>query len=81
MIAGGALQLDGVFEHQNAVASGGDLRQQGVCQRGLARAGATGNQNVLALTYRTTQKLGLLRGHHAVGDVARQRNHAHSAFA
>ncbi len=43
MVAGRALQLDGVFEHQHAVACGGDLGQQRVRQRGLAGAGAAGD--------------------------------------
>ena len=46
MVAGCALQLDGVFEHKHAVARGGDLRKQGIGECGFAAARRPGDQDV-----------------------------------
>ncbi|KEH08428.1 hypothetical protein GY14_20275 [Delftia tsuruhatensis] len=81
MVAGRALQLDGVFEHQYAVARGGDLGQQRIGERGLAAARGSCDQDVLALAHGANEKARLLGGHHSVLDVARQRDDADGALA
>lgn len=81
MVAGCALQFDGVFEHQHAVASGGDLGQQGVGEGGLAGTGATGNQDVLPLAYCAAQEVRLAASQDAVADVAIQADDVHGTLA
>ena len=81
VVAGRALQLHRVFEHQHAVARRGDFGQQRIGERGLAAAGSPGDQDVLALAHGANEKARLLGGHHSVFDVARQRNDADGALA
>ena len=81
MVTGRALQFDGVFEHQYAVAGGGDLGQQGIRQCGLAGTGASGDQDVLPLTHGMTQELGLPCAQDAVGHIAIQTDDAHGTLA
>jgi hypothetical protein len=50
-------------------------------ERGLAAAGGAGDQDVLALAHGAAQEARLRGGHHAVGDVALQRDHADGALA
>ncbi len=54
-----ALQLDRVFEQDHAIARGGDLMQQRIGERGLAGAGAAGDEDVLPLAHGIAQKRGL----------------------
>ena len=78
---GGALQLDGVFEHQYAVAGDSDLGEQGVRQRRLAGAGAAGDQDVLPLAHGMAQELGLWGGQDTVGHVTIQADDVHGPLA
>jgi hypothetical protein len=50
VVAGGALELDGVLEDDDAVegAGGGDLVEDGVDEGGLAAGGAAGDEDVAA---------------------------------
>ncbi|KAG1278011.1 hypothetical protein G6F64_014680 [Rhizopus arrhizus] len=66
---------------RHAVASGGDLGQKRVRQRGLAGAGAAGDQDVLPLAHGAAQELGLPGGQDAVGHVAIQADDAHGPLA
>ncbi|CRO25462.1 hypothetical protein PAERUG_P3_North_West_16_VIM_2_07_06_05747 [Pseudomonas aeruginosa] len=81
VVAGRALQLHRVFEHQHAVARGGDFGEQGIGERGLAAAGGPGDQDVLTLAHGAHQKARLGGGHHSVHDIPLQRDHADGALA
>jgi hypothetical protein len=50
------LQLDRVFENDDAVAGGGDLSEQRVRERCLAGAGPAGDQDVESVAYRLAQE-------------------------
>ena len=67
-----ALELARVLQDDDALAEIGDLGQQGVDQRGLARRRAADHQDVLALAHRERQHLGLAHRHdarrHVVGE-------------
>ena len=76
-----ALQLHRVFEHDHAVAGGGDLVEQGIGQRGLAGAGATRDQDVLAFAHGTAQEGRLSLGQDAVGHVGVEPDQADRALA
>ena len=67
-----ALQLDRVLEQDNAVASSGDLVKQGVGERGLAGAGAAGNQYVAALVNRFSKECSFVRRHRTLLNVGRE---------
>jgi hypothetical protein len=81
VVAGRALQLHRVFEHQHAVARGGNLGQQRIGERGLAATGGARDQDVLALAHGANEKARVGAGHHSVDDVPLQQDHADGALA
>ncbi len=69
VIACRALQLDGVFENDDAVAGAGDLGEQRVGERRLAGARAAGDQDVESFAHGLPQECRLGRRQNPVGDV------------
>ncbi len=57
------MQFTGVLDQHDAVATGGDLRQQGVHQGCLACRGAPDDKDVPALADSLTQDVSLRGGH------------------
>src|SRR3990167_2758850 len=81
VIEGGALQLDRVFQYQDAVTGTGYLCEQRVGEGGLAGTGTAGYEDVLPLTHGASQVLGLGGGEDAVGHILPQRDDSDGALA